>query len=1236
MRRHLPTIIVIFSLLLAACGGGGGGGGSSPTPSTGGGNTTPPPDPTAEVSISEFLASNDEGLIDEDGDSSDWIELSNTGDADANLEGWVLSQGGDTRWTFPAVTLAAGEYLVVFASGKDRKPDPVIITNGVSNLHTSFQLNRSGEYLALLDGSGVVISEFEPEYPLQRADVSYGLDSSGTRRYFGEPTPGAANGGAVYSGVVADTTFSVDRGFYTDPIEVVIASDTASATIRYTTDGATPTASSGMVYGAPITISETTVLRAAAFQGDWLETNVDTQTYIFLDDVITQSPDGEAPGEGWPVAEVNGQVIDYGMDPDVVNDARYATQMVDALTAIPTISLVTDVGNLFDADTGIYVNAIKDGKEWERPTSVELINPDESEGFQLNAGLRIRGGFSRRDFNPKHSFRLFFREEYGNGKLNFSLFGDEGTDQFDKVDLRTAQNYSWHMGGRATMLRDVFNRDTQRDMGHPYTRSRYYHLYLNGVYWGVFQTQERSEARYAEAYFGGDKEDYDVIKVDSGRTIDVEGVESNNRYNMVATDGNVDAWYRLWDVADAGFESDANYYGVQGLNTDGTPDPEKENLLDVINLIDYLLIIYYGGNLDSPVTRFGSNNVPNNVYTLINRNSPDGFKTFVHDAEHTMLIGNIHGFGDELYTDRTGPFPAGRDRDFSNPQWIHQQLVAHPEYRMKFADRAHLAFFNDGLLTSDPSTSRLMSRASEIEMAIIAESARWGDFARDTPRTKDDDWLPDVAEIVDTWLPARTPIVLDQLRDKGWYPGLAAPVFNIDGEYQHGGEISSASRLAIANPDALGDVYYTLDGSDPRAPGSYAFAESTLVTEDAEKRVLVPGNERSLYGESAEFTVTYYKSAIVFSNIKTALEQVVREPENQENVVVEKASMINFRNTGGIGHYDNDLPFPGTTIGEDVDYFVLEVQGAVYIPEPGEWTFGVNSDDGFRLLVGDNQISFNGGRGPGDTLGVFNFSEAGVYPLYLLSFDIWGGSETELFAARGRHDEWNADDFTLVGDIDDGGLEVLGTGWRGSDFDDSAWIAGTGGIGYETDDGCAGSGTCYNDLFSTDLEDAMHQEMTSAFVRIPFSVASGDLQDASQLTLRMRYEDGFVAYINGLEVARSNAPSSPIWNSSASRANGDGQAVSLQEFPIADGVGLLREGDNLLTIQGLNVSLSSSDFLNSSELVLNRLEGEAPVSESAIQYDGGVILLSETTEVSARVLWNGEWSALNKATYLVP
>jgi hypothetical protein len=141
------------------------------------------------------------------------------------------------------------------------------------------------------------------------------------------------------------------------------------------------------------------------------------------------------------------------MDPDVVNDACYIELVDDALLALPTISIVTNLNNLFNPTTGIYMNPRNEGIAWERPTSVELIYPDGSEGFQIDAGLRIRGGWSRHE------------SKYGEAKLRYPLFGTEGVDEFENMDLRTSQNYSWsyYCDSQNTMVRDVFSRYMQRE-----------------------------------------------------------------------------------------------------------------------------------------------------------------------------------------------------------------------------------------------------------------------------------------------------------------------------------------------------------------------------------------------------------------------------------------------------------------------------------------------------------------------------------------------------------------------------------------------------------------------------------------------------------------------------------------------------------------------------------------------------------------------------------------------------
>jgi CotH kinase protein/Lamin Tail Domain len=153
--------------------------------------------------ITEFMAANDSALADEDGEFSDWIEVHNPDSAPISLAGYHLTDNATNlnKWTFPAVTLNPGAYLVVFASGKNRV-DPA------GRLHTDFQLSADGEYLALVAPNGVtVISAFAPTYPPQFENVSFGLGgpaSSPEWSFFSAPTPGATNASGTRAGPIVD------------------------------------------------------------------------------------------------------------------------------------------------------------------------------------------------------------------------------------------------------------------------------------------------------------------------------------------------------------------------------------------------------------------------------------------------------------------------------------------------------------------------------------------------------------------------------------------------------------------------------------------------------------------------------------------------------------------------------------------------------------------------------------------------------------------------------------------------------------------------------------------------------------------------------------------------------------------------------------------------------------------------------------------------------------------------
>ena len=648
-------------------------------------------------------------------------------------------------------------------------------------------LNEGGSNVLAIHGLNNSISD---DSFLILPTLSGGGLGQGDPFYFDDPTPGAINATPTSQGKVADTKFNPDRGFYDSPISVEITTDTPGAIIRYTTNGATPTATSGTVYSGPIRISRTTTLRAAAFKLGLDATNVDTQTYLFTDDIIRQS---SATPSGWPGGSVNGQVYRYGMNTGVVNSGNPAiggvNQVKEALVSIPTLSIVLDQAGLTSSGTGIYSNPGSSGYAWEREASLELIHPpgwvdpDGNEtGFQTGCGLRIRGGFSRRTQNPKHSFRLFFRGEYGAGRLNYKLFGDEGAEEFDKIDLRGPQNYSWAQGGtnENSFIRDTWSRDLQGEMGHPYKKSRWYHLYLNGIYWGMCETDERAEANYGEIYFGGSEDDYDVVK----------------SFGSV-TDGNRSSYERLWQKWQSGFTSNSAYYNIQGRNADGSPNPSLEKLVDIDNLIDYMIITYYTGDRDGPGSRYTQPN-PNNYFGVYNRVSPDGYKFFEHDSEHSLGTGE---------NNMVTPFTRSTSLNQFNPHTLHERLATQNlEYRIRFADRVAMYCYNDGLLTDAVGIARVNRRADSINQAIYAHSARWGDTNRSHAA-----WLGAV-QGVRNFITGRVPTLISQLRSVDWYPDVNPPILA-----QHGGAITSGRPLLIEG--GPGTIYYTVNGEDPRRPG---------------------------------------------------------------------------------------------------------------------------------------------------------------------------------------------------------------------------------------------------------------------------------------------------------------------------------------------------------------------------------------------------------------------------------
>jgi hypothetical protein len=412
------------------------------------------------------------------------------------------------------------------------------------------------------------------------------------------------------------------------------------------------------------------------------------------------------------------------MDPEVVNDAAYRREMVAALTALPSLSLSLDVSDLFSNARGIYIHPQESGDAWERPVLAEFLPTNSSGGFRIQAGLRIQGGWNRRpEESPKHSFRIVFKKKYGAAKLKYALFG-EGVKEFDQLILRGGNNHSWlHWSGAerrsADYLRDQWMRETYAAMGQVSARGCFVHLYLNGLYWGVYNLVERPDEHFAEAHLGGKAKDYDVRNADK------------------ILSGDDVVWKRLFALANKGVTNRAQLEAVA-------------QLLDVPAFCDYMLLNLYCANADWDAA--------SNWYAARKRTVAGRFIFFVWDGERTL---------EEVADNRLKV-----DDDFS-PTRLFQRLRACPEFRAEFAARTRRHLTGEGVLTPDQAVSRYRRLAESLDTAILAESARWGDYRRDVHQykegpyelyTRDVHWRPEVKRLLENYFPQRTSAFLEQLK----------------------------------------------------------------------------------------------------------------------------------------------------------------------------------------------------------------------------------------------------------------------------------------------------------------------------------------------------------------------------------------------------------------------------------------------------------------------------------------
>ncbi len=413
----------------------------------------------ADVIISEIMTSN--GTY-ESGHAYDWIELHNTGKSTVDLSGWYLSDGKKdlTKFQFPKGTkLKAGAYLTVYCTGNDD-----IDVGKNSTFYATFALSASGETIYLSNADEELQQKLK--YPQQYGCVSYGTNDDGEHYgFFENETRGKKNDDTIYDARLDSPVLDTEGGFYADSVVVSAHSvGTDGITLRYTTDGSTPTAKSAEFPSNGLSITKTTVVRIRAFHDKYVSSSTVSATYFINDDPLT-----------------------------------------------PIVSLITDEKYLFNKKTGALVKGTGStpnyAKELEYPINIEYYTSDGI--CEINQmGTFTCSGHSAR-VNAQKSIAVYARKAYGNDRFEFNPFPTRDYASYKSLLLRAANSDAY-----ATRLRDIVASSLAEGEGLLYQDHVIIQVYINGEYWGHYNLREKINKYFIAQYEGvTDEDDIDNIDI---------------------------------------------------------------------------------------------------------------------------------------------------------------------------------------------------------------------------------------------------------------------------------------------------------------------------------------------------------------------------------------------------------------------------------------------------------------------------------------------------------------------------------------------------------------------------------------------------------------------------------------------------------------------------------------------------------------------------------------------------
>lgn len=416
-----------------------------------------------EVYISEVKAVSE--------DNVDWMELHNRGKETVDLSGWGVSDTRDEpfRYQFPSgTTIGAGQYLTIDLKGG----------TGTYTAPFALALTTERAYLTTPDG---VISDIIST-GVQSRGVSAGrVEGNGNRVFFTTPTKGAANTGDYYVSYAKMPEISVTGGYCKAGTRVEITAGN-DETIYYTLDGSKPTDKS-TEYTGPLTINETTCLRAISYGKDKLPSRVVTENYLVG---VTHEI---------PVVFVDMKPDDFDGETNGIYSKGPGYDMEDG-----------------DGESYVHSKA-NYWKDVEKEMNFTFYEKDGTKGVSFDAGIKIFGQYSRE--LAQKSFSVHLRGWYGEKYVTYPFFRDSDITTFKSFILRTS-GQDW---GKTKILDALTAQVIKGRTNVDIMDYRPCVLYINGKYWGIYNIREKENDNYVESHYGDqgaskEEKNIDIIKGD--------------------------------------------------------------------------------------------------------------------------------------------------------------------------------------------------------------------------------------------------------------------------------------------------------------------------------------------------------------------------------------------------------------------------------------------------------------------------------------------------------------------------------------------------------------------------------------------------------------------------------------------------------------------------------------------------------------------------------------------------